>query len=127
MDLHEIDAAIAGAKDRWGHGDAPHNADMLALIAAAEAMRDNLILPTIRVIMRGDYDDQMTLRVVGPFDTEAERDAELARLKKLPSMLEGAWLDPSTMPPSAAEESITPEVSARVRHCNELFEELANS
>lgn len=127
MDLLEIDAAIAGAKERWGHGDAPHNPDMLALIAAAEQMRENLILPTIRVIEKGDHDDQMTLRVVGPFDTETERDAELARLKKLPSMIEGAWLDPSTIPPSAAEQAITPAVSARVKHCNDLFEELSNS
>lgn len=127
MDLHEIDAAIAGAEARWGHGEAQHNPDMLALLAAAKVMRDSLILPTIRVIEKGDFDGQMTLRVVGPFDTEAERDAELARLKKLPSMKEGAWLDASTIPPSAAEQAISPEVSARVRHCNELFEELSNS
>ncbi len=127
MDLREVDAAIAGAKDRWGHGDAPHNPDMLALIDAAEKMRGNLILPTIRVIMKGDFDDQMMLRVIGPFDTEAERDAELARLQSLMSMIQGAWLAPTTIPPSAAEQSITAEVSARLTHCYELFEELANS
>lgn len=45
MELSEIDAAINGAKDRWGHADAQHNEDMLALIAAAEAMREKLYGP----------------------------------------------------------------------------------
>jgi hypothetical protein len=45
MDLSDIDAAINGARDRWGHADAQHNEDMLALIAAAEAMREKLYGP----------------------------------------------------------------------------------
>jgi hypothetical protein len=127
MDLHDIDERLEAAKAKWDHGEAPDEPTVLALIRAAEDMRGRLILPTIRVVEKGDFDSQMMLRVVGPFDTEAARDAELARLKKLPMMTEGAWLEASTMPPSAAEQSITPEVSARVRHCNELFEELGNS
>jgi hypothetical protein len=39
LDLAGIDAAIAGAKDRFDHADAPHNPDVLALIRAAETLR----------------------------------------------------------------------------------------
>jgi hypothetical protein len=42
VELKEIDAALDGAKDRWDHADAPYNPDMLALIRAAEAMREQL-------------------------------------------------------------------------------------
>lgn len=45
MDLHEIDAAIEAAKDRWDHAAAPHEADVLALIRAAEAMRTEIARP----------------------------------------------------------------------------------
>jgi hypothetical protein len=40
MDSREIDAAIAGAKARFDHADAPHDPDVLALIRAAEALRE---------------------------------------------------------------------------------------
>jgi hypothetical protein len=39
VNLEEIDATLEGVKDRWDHAGAPYNADMLALIRAAEAMR----------------------------------------------------------------------------------------
>lgn len=39
LDLDEVDAALAGAKDRWDHAGAPYNPDMLALIRAAEQLR----------------------------------------------------------------------------------------
>jgi hypothetical protein len=42
MDLTEIDSAIAGAKARFDHADAPHHPDVLALIRAAEAARQDL-------------------------------------------------------------------------------------
>jgi hypothetical protein len=40
MESAEIDQAIAGAKARFDHADAPHEPDVLALIRAAEAMRE---------------------------------------------------------------------------------------
>lgn len=124
MDLKKIDDAIDGAKDRWDHPDVLHGLDVQALIRAAEAMRGMLALPSIRVVEMGDHDDQMRLRIIGPFPTEAERDAELARLKGLPLMQSLAVLSSGTIPPADAEQSIPPSVSATVRDANELFEAL---
>lgn len=42
MEMQEIDLAIAGAKARFDHADAPYEPDVLALIRAAEAMREEL-------------------------------------------------------------------------------------
>lgn len=39
MDLEQIDTTLSDVKSRWDHGEAPYNADMLALIRAAEEMR----------------------------------------------------------------------------------------
>lgn len=45
MNLNEIDLAIAGAKARFDHADGPYEPDVLALIRAAEAMREKLYGP----------------------------------------------------------------------------------
>jgi hypothetical protein len=51
MDLAEIDQAIAGAKARFDHADAPHEPDVLALIRAAETMRTELgSLGSLRIV-----------------------------------------------------------------------------
>lgn len=39
LDLAELDLALAGAKARFDHAEAPHEPDVLALIGAAEALR----------------------------------------------------------------------------------------
>lgn len=43
VDITELDQALAGAKARFDHADAPHEPDVLALIRAAESMRDELV------------------------------------------------------------------------------------
>ncbi len=109
-----------------GHPEAEPGPQHLAATRAVLgglAKDDRLIYPTIRVIQLADFDDQMMLRVVGPFRTVSDRDAEMKRLSALPSMRQHARLSASTIPPGAAEQAITPEVSARVRDANELFEE----
>lgn len=40
--ITDVDAAIAAAKDRFDHAEAPYDPDALALIRAAEAMREAL-------------------------------------------------------------------------------------
>ncbi len=45
--ITDLDAALAGAKARFDHADAPHDPDVLALIRAAEAARAALNTPPI--------------------------------------------------------------------------------
>ncbi len=42
MKADEVDAALDAAKNLWDHADAPYNPEILALIRAAEAMREQL-------------------------------------------------------------------------------------
>lgn len=125
MNLSEIDDAIHGAKDRWNYDDGPASASVLALIRAAETMRTMLILPTIRVIQLGDFDDQMVINVIGPYDTEEDRDAALNRLQMLPGMKSYFDLSPSLIPAAAANQSLTAGAAANIRDANGLFEELS--
>lgn len=86
------------------------------------AKDDRLIFPTIRVIERGDVEDQMRLRVIGPFSSDAERNAAVTYLRTLPLMDSLAWISASTIPPATADQAITPEVAERVRDAGELME-----
>lgn len=112
-----------------GHPEvAPDPQHLAAARAVLEGLAkdDRLVYPTIRVKnWSGDFDDQMVIHVVGPFATADERDAEMERLKGLPLMRERARLSASLIQPTAADHAITPEVSAKVRDANELFEELS--
>lgn len=113
-----------------GHPEAaPESQHLAATRAVLEGLAkdDRLVYPTIRVIQLADHDDQMVIHVVGPFPTAPERDAEMERLKGLPLVKKFASLSASLIPTAAADNAITPEVSARVRDGNELFDELFSS
>lgn len=94
----EVDAALAGAKDRYQHAEAQHNPDVLALIAAAENMHAVLfadmppawaeLIEALTILARHPADklnpthcDHDTLTVLA--DPDEFDDAELDRLAEL--------------------------------------------
>lgn len=94
----EVDAALAGAKDRFDHADAKYDPDVLALIRAAEQMRDRLfadmppawaeLIEALTILAQHPTDpinpthcDDDTLTVLA--DANSFDDAELDRLAVL--------------------------------------------
>jgi hypothetical protein len=68
---------------------------------------------TIRVTSYlGDMDDMKEVVVIGPYPDEADRDAAIERLDRLPDVRGNLDLEPSRIPPDAAVYSATAEQAA---------------
>lgn len=72
----------------------------------------------------GDMDDLHEVNVIGPYDTAEQRDADLARLDKLPGNNGDAEFEPSRLNPEGADRRATPAQVAGVTNLSELFDVL---
>lgn len=80
---------------------------------------------SIRVVnYLGDYDDLGDLLLIGPYDTQRERDADLRRLAGLPEVYGNVELEPSTVDPAATRLRATPAEVADVADVYDLVHTL---
>ncbi len=80
---------------------------------------------SIRVIdYGGDFDDLDDVVVIGPYETAAERDADLRRLAALPEVYGFLDLQRSRLDPDGADYRCTPFMVREVKTRDELLEEL---